>query len=71
MTRSSQIAKRCPDVSIFQQVSVVNLEVVWESKKRMQAEGGFGSRQIFVGCFASAIEFGPQRLTNINTTRPA
>jgi hypothetical protein len=45
MTRSSQIAKRCPDVSIFQQVSVVNLEVVWESKKRMQAEGGFGHRQ--------------------------
>jgi hypothetical protein len=38
---------------------------------KVQAEGGFGSRQIFVGCFASAIEFGPQRLTDKNTTRPA
>jgi hypothetical protein len=37
----------------------------------VQAEGGFGSRHIFVGCFASAIECGPQRLTNKNTTRPA
>jgi len=37
----------------------------------MQAEGGFGRRQFFVGCFASVIEFGPQRLTNIKTTRPA
>src|ERR1035437_4520216 len=37
MTRSSQIAKRCPDVSIFQQVSVVNLEVVWECKKECRS----------------------------------
>jgi len=34
---------------------------------KVQAEGGFGSRQIFVG----AIEFGPQRLTDKNSTRPA
>jgi hypothetical protein len=31
-----------------------------ESGKKMQAEGGFGSRRFFVGCFASAIEFEPQ-----------
>jgi hypothetical protein len=37
----------------------------------MQAESGFGSRQFDIGCFASVIEFGPQRLANINTTRPA
>jgi hypothetical protein len=29
-------------------------------KNRMQAEGGFESRRIFVGCLASAIEFGFQ-----------
>jgi len=42
-----------------------------ELGKKMQAEGGFGSRQFLVGCFASVIEFGPQCLTNNNTTRPA
>jgi hypothetical protein len=37
----------------------------------MQAEGGFGRRQFFAGRFASAIEFGPQRFTCKNPTRPA
>jgi hypothetical protein len=37
----------------------------------MQADGGFGSRQYCVGCFASSVEFGPQQLADINTTRPA
>jgi hypothetical protein len=39
--------------------------------QEVQAEGDFGSRQIFAGCFASAIEFGPQPVTDKNTTRPA
>jgi hypothetical protein len=37
----------------------------------MQAEGGFGIRQFDIGCFASSVEFGPQQLADINTTRPA
>jgi len=36
------------------------------SLRKMQAEGGFGSRRIYVGCFASVIEFGPQCLTDIH-----
>jgi hypothetical protein len=37
----------------------------------MQAEGGFGSRQFDIGCFASTVEFGPQQLADAKTTRPA
>jgi hypothetical protein len=37
----------------------------------VQAEGGFGSRQFDIGCFASAVEFGPQQFADIKTTRPA
>jgi len=40
----------------------VNLEFVWESKYRMQAEGGFGSRQFDIGCLDSVIEFGLQSI---------
>jgi hypothetical protein len=46
--------------AFFQQVSVVLFEIVWESKKRMQAEGGFGSRQLDIGCLDRVIECGPQ-----------
>jgi hypothetical protein len=37
----------------------------------MQAEGSFGSCQFVVGCFASGVEFGPQRFADDKTTRPA
>ncbi len=30
----------------------------------MQAEGGFGSRQLVVGCLVSVVEFGPQQLAD-------
>jgi hypothetical protein len=39
---------------------VVSPKYVWETKNKLQAEDGFGSRRIFVSCFASVIEFGPQ-----------
>jgi hypothetical protein len=45
---------------MFLEVSIVSARCVWKSKFRMQVESGFGSRHIFVGCFASVIEFGPQ-----------
>jgi hypothetical protein len=33
------------------------LKPVWKIKKRMQAEGGFGSHQFDIGCLDSVIEF--------------
>jgi hypothetical protein len=44
----------------LQQVTVVSRTNVCEIKSRMQAEGGFGSRQFGVGCLDSVIEFGIQ-----------
>jgi hypothetical protein len=43
----------------LQQVSVVSWKLVWESKNTMQAERGFGSRQLSIGCLDRVIEFGP------------
>jgi hypothetical protein len=56
---------------LSQQVPVVSRKIVWEIRNKMQAEGSFGSRQFDIGCFASAVEFGPQQFADINTTRPA
>jgi hypothetical protein len=67
----SAIATDAISNSIGEYVSIVSQVHIWKIIFEMQAEGGFGSRQIFAGCFASAIEFGPQRLTDKNTTRPA
>jgi hypothetical protein len=41
-------------------VLIVREEILCESRKRMQAEGGFGSRQFGIGCLDSVIEFGSQ-----------
>jgi hypothetical protein len=41
-------------------VFIVSEKILWKSENRMQAEGGFGSRQFDIGCLDSVIEFGPQ-----------
>jgi hypothetical protein len=54
-----------------QQVPVVSRKIVWEIRNEMQAEDSFGSCQFDIGCFASRVEFGPQRVADIKTTQPA